>query len=150
MIYALWSVFYPCTKGWESFFSVYRGILSFNIFLAPMVHYDLAEVEEHDFAELSHSMYSLLKAKAKLQLIFQQKEKKKFYSRLFPPKTLYQFVDLLMTNPNLQSFPATFLHFRRKSSWKSCCKAAFSQSLVTNLGKTPSSIDLGDNITLTN
>ena len=53
-----------CTKGRESFFSAYRGILSFNIFLAPMVHYDLSEVEEHDFAELSHSMYSLLEAKA--------------------------------------------------------------------------------------
>ena len=59
-----------CTKGRESFFSAYRGILSFNIFLATMVHYDLSEVEEHDFAELSHSMYSLLEAKAKFQLIF--------------------------------------------------------------------------------
>ena len=34
-------------------------------------HYDLSEVEEHDFAELSHSMYYLLEPKAEFQLIFQ-------------------------------------------------------------------------------
>ena len=89
------------------------------------------------------------KPKISFSLYF-NRERKKFYSRLFPPKTLYQYVDLLITNPNMYSFPATFLHFKRKSSWKSCCKAALSQSLVTNLEKTPSSIDLGHNITLTN
>ena len=60
-----------CTKGREFFFSAYRGILSFIIFLSSIVHYNLSEVEEHDLAELSHSMYSLLEAKDKFQLIFQ-------------------------------------------------------------------------------
>ena len=60
-----------CTKGRESFFNAYRGILFFNIFFASIVHHNLLEVEEHDLAELSHSMYSLLEAKAKFQLMFQ-------------------------------------------------------------------------------
>ena len=61
----------PATKGRESFFSACRGIIFFNIFLASIVHYNLSEVEEHDLAELSHSMYSLLEAKAKFHLMFQ-------------------------------------------------------------------------------
>ena len=62
---------FQCTKGRESFFSAYRGILSFIIFLASIVHYNLSEVEEHDLAVLPHSMYSLLEAKDKFCLIFQ-------------------------------------------------------------------------------
>ena len=45
-------------------------------FLTPIVHYNLSEVEEHDLAVLPHSMYSLLEAKDKFCLIFQQREKK--------------------------------------------------------------------------
>ena len=59
------------TKGRDFFFSAYRGILSFIIFLASIVHYNLSEVEEHDLAVLPHSMYSLLEAKDKFCLIFQ-------------------------------------------------------------------------------
>ena len=59
------------TKGRESFFYAYRGIIFFNIFFASIVHHNLLEVEEHDLTESSHSMYSLLEAKAKFQLIFQ-------------------------------------------------------------------------------
>ena len=58
------------TKGRESFFNAYRGIIFFNIFFASIVHHNLLEVEEHDLTESSHSMYSLLEAKAKFQLIF--------------------------------------------------------------------------------
>ena len=52
------------TKGRESFFSACRGVLFLNISLASIVHYNLLEVEEHDLAELSHSMYSLLEPEA--------------------------------------------------------------------------------------
>ena len=61
----------PLHKGQGVFFSAYRGILSFNIFLTSIVHYNLSEVEEHDLAVLPHSMYSLLEAKDKFCLIFQ-------------------------------------------------------------------------------
>ena len=51
-----------------------------------MVHYNLSEVEEHDLDELSHPMYSLMKAKAKFQLIFQYREKKKSIPAYFRQK----------------------------------------------------------------
>ena len=55
-----------------SLFLVHIGkFFFFSIFLTSIVHYNLSEVEEHDLAELSHSMYSLLEAKDKFQLIFQ-------------------------------------------------------------------------------
>ena len=64
------------TQGRESFFKAYGDILFFNFFLTSIVHYNLSEVEEHDLAVLPHSMYSLLEAKDKFCLIFQQREKK--------------------------------------------------------------------------
>ena len=55
----------------ENLFFMHIGALFFSIFFfASIVHHNLLEVEEHDLTESSHSMYSLLEAKAKFQLIF--------------------------------------------------------------------------------
>ena len=82
--------------GQRVFFSVYRDILFFNFFLTSIVHCNLLEVEEHNLVVFPHSMYSLLEAKDRFQLIFQQRKKKKSIPAYFRQK--------LSTNLQISSY----------------------------------------------